>query len=44
MPYALQPKVEETLEKMEKEGNIEKIDLISYWATPIVPVMKLMEV
>ena len=39
MPYALRPKVEATLEKMEKEGNIEKVE-ISDWATPVVPVMK----
>ena len=37
--YALRPKVEETLNKMAKEGNVEKIDF-SDWATPIVPVMK----
>ena len=41
MPYVLRPKVEETLKKMEKEGNVEKIDLIGDWATPIIPVMKL---
>ena len=39
IPYALRPKVEATLEKMEKEGNIEKVE-ISDWATPVVPVMK----
>ena len=32
VPYALWPKVEETLEKMVKEGNVEKIDF-SDWAT-----------
>ena len=39
MPYALRPKVEATLKKMEKEGNIEKVE-ISDWATPVVLVMK----
>ena len=37
--FAVWPKVEETLEKMVKEGTVEKIDF-SDWATPIVPVMK----
>ena len=39
MPYAMRPKVEATLAQMVAEGNIEKVDC-SYWATPVVPVMK----
>ena len=39
VPYALKPKVEETIERMVAEGNLEKLDY-SDWATPIVPVMK----
>lgn len=37
--YALQPKIEAALAKMEEEGSIEKVEH-SEWATPIVPLIK----
>ncbi|MCG8113098.1 MAG: RNase H-like domain-containing protein [Candidatus Thiodiazotropha taylori] len=39
VPYALKEKVEKELERLEKEGIIQKVDH-SDWATPIVPVPK----
>ena len=39
VPYAIKPKVEQELERLEKEGIIEKEDH-SDWATPIVAVPK----
>ena len=39
VPYALKTKVEEELDRLEREGVIEKIKS-SEWAAPIVPVMK----
>ncbi|XP_062620772.1 uncharacterized protein K02A2.6-like [Saccostrea cucullata] len=39
VPYALKPKVEVELEKLVKDGVLEKCNF-SEWATPIVPVSK----
>ncbi|XP_062405896.1 uncharacterized protein K02A2.6-like [Sardina pilchardus] len=39
VPYALRPKVENELHKLENEGILSKVDW-SEWATPIVPVVK----
>ena len=39
VPYALRNKVEEELERLEKEGIIEPIQFAE-WAAPIVPVIK----
>ncbi|XP_060085398.1 uncharacterized protein K02A2.6-like [Ylistrum balloti] len=39
VPYALKPKVEEELERLQNEGIISPIEF-SDWATPIVPVVK----
>ena len=39
VPFALRPKLEETLKKMEAEGNLEKVKY-SPWGTPVVPVLK----
>ena len=39
LPYAMRPKVEAELDKLEKEGILSKVDH-SEWATPIVPVVK----
>ena len=39
VPYALRPKVEAELTRLEKDGILSKIEY-SEWATPIVPVVK----
>ena len=39
MPYALKPKVEEELRRLQNEGILTKVTG-SEWATPIVPVPK----
>ena len=39
VPYAIKPKVEQELERLEKESIIEKVDH-SDWATPVVAVPK----
>nr|XP_022906874.1 uncharacterized protein K02A2.6-like [Onthophagus taurus] len=39
VPYALQPKVEEELDRLEGQGIIEKT-IHSSWGTPIVPVSR----
>ncbi|CAC5364000.1 unnamed protein product [Mytilus coruscus] len=39
IPYALRPKVEQELDRLEEEGIISKVPT-SEWATPIVPVVK----
>ena len=39
VPYALRPKVEAELTRLEKEGILNKVEH-SEWATPIVPVVK----
>ena len=39
MPYALRPKVEVELTKLENDGILTKVDW-SEWATPVVPVIK----
>ncbi|CAG2213160.1 unnamed protein product [Mytilus edulis] len=39
IPYALRPKVEQELDRLEEEGIITKVPT-SEWATPIVPVVK----
>ena len=39
VPYSLRHKVEEELDRLEKEGIIQSIQF-SEWASPIVPVMK----
>ena len=39
MPYALKPKVDAELKRLESEGILEKVTF-SDWATPIVPVVK----
>lgn len=39
VPYALKDKIEQELDRLEKEGTIEKVEF-SEWAAPIVPIMK----
>ena len=39
MPYALKPKMEEELRRLQNEGILTKVEW-SEWATPIVPVPK----
>ena len=39
MPYALRPKVEEVLRRLQNEGILTKVEW-SEWGTPIVPVPK----
>ena len=39
VPYAIKPKVEEELDRLENEGIISKV-ATSEWGTPIVPVVK----
>lgn len=39
VPYAIKPKVEMELDRLEKTGVLKKVS-VSEWATPIVPVMK----
>ena len=39
MPYALKPKVEEELRRLQNEGILAKVEW-SEWATPIVSVPK----
>ena len=39
VPYALRPKVEAELTRLEKDGILSKVEN-SEWATPIVPVVK----
>ena len=39
VPYALRPKVEAELTRLEKEGILSKVEY-SKWATTIVPVVK----
>ena len=39
VPYALRPKVDQALEKLEAAGIVECVEL-SEWAAPIVPVVK----
>lgn len=39
VPFAMKPKVEAELERLEREGIIEPVQF-SQWAAPIVPVMK----
>ena len=39
VPYALRPKVEAELTRLEKDGILSKVEY-SEWATPIVPVVK----
>ncbi|GFQ85833.1 retrovirus-related Pol polyprotein from transposon 412 [Trichonephila clavata] len=39
VPYALKGRVENEIDRLEKEGIIEKVES-SEWATPIVPVVK----
>ena len=39
VPYALRPKVEEELRRLQKEGILTKVEW-SEWGTPIVPVPK----
>ena len=39
LPYAIRPKVEAELDRLEREGIVTKVDW-SEWATPIVPVPK----
>jgi hypothetical protein len=39
IPFAMRPKVEKELEKLERDGIISKIEM-SDWAFPIVPVLK----
>ncbi|KAK3700097.1 hypothetical protein QZH41_015051 [Actinostola sp. cb2023] len=39
VPYTLREKIEQELERLQKEGTIEPVQY-SEWATPIVPVVK----
>ena len=39
MPYALRPKVEEELRRLQNEGILTKVEW-SEWGTPIVPIPK----
>ena len=39
IPFAIKPKYEESLKKLEAEGTIRKVDF-SKWASPSVPVRK----
>ncbi|XP_039618275.1 uncharacterized protein K02A2.6-like [Polypterus senegalus] len=39
VPYALRPKVEAELQRLEREGILTKVEWYE-WATPIVPVVK----
>jgi hypothetical protein len=39
IPFAMRPKVEKELEKLERDGIISKIEM-SDWASLIVPVLK----
>ncbi|GFT05958.1 transposon Tf2-6 polyprotein [Trichonephila clavipes] len=39
VPFALKGRVENEIDRLEKEGIIEKVDC-SEWATPVVPVVK----
>ena len=39
VPYALQPKVEAALGKLEEDGVIKPVQFLK-WAAPIVPVVK----
>ncbi|CAG2226134.1 unnamed protein product [Mytilus edulis] len=39
VPYALKEKIEKELDRLEKGGNIEKVEF-SEWAAPIVPIVK----
>lgn len=39
LPFALMPKVEREIDRLESLGHLEKVD-ISEWATPIVPIIK----
>ena len=39
MPYALRPKVEEELKRLQNEGILTKVEW-SDWATPIEPIPK----
>ena len=39
MPYAMKRKMKAELERLQKEGTIEPVQL-SEWAAPIVPIMK----
>ncbi len=39
VPYAIKPKVETDLDRLEKTGVLKKVS-VSEWATPIVPVLK----
>ena len=39
LPYAMRDKVEQALDKLEKEGVISPVEL-SEWAAPIVPIIK----
>ena len=40
VPYAMKPKAEGELKRLEKEGILHEVRF-SNWATPIVPVAKL---
>ncbi|XP_053390286.1 uncharacterized protein K02A2.6-like [Mercenaria mercenaria] len=39
VPFAMEPQIEEELDRLVKDGVLEKVDT-SEWATPIVPVPK----
>ena len=39
IPFAMRPKVEKELEKLEQDGIISQIEM-NDWASPIVPVLK----